>query len=151
MVLIVDEAPMLHGKKLKAMDRRFRDIRDNEDVMEGLPSLTCGDLRHILPVVRGGTRAKFVGACLKRSVLWQNVTVYNLKTMIWEQLSVEIQTLRCFQICCQEQAMERSLLIPRQMWYHWQSSEQQRRPTKNLFRKFFQALLKTFKMKHHCC
>ena len=73
---------MLHRKNLKAMDRTFQDIRDNEDVMEVLPSWTCGDLRHILPVVRGGTRAKFVGACLKRSVLWQNVTVYNLKTMI---------------------------------------------------------------------
>ena len=70
---------MLHRKNLEVMDRIFRDIRGNEDVMGGLLTLMCGDFRQILPVVRGGTTANVVDACLKRSELWQNVTIYNLK------------------------------------------------------------------------
>ena len=59
-----------------------------------LPTLMCGDLRQILPVVREGTRANVADACPNRSKLWQNVTIYNLKDN--NRLSVEIQALRCF-------------------------------------------------------
>ena len=88
-VLIVDEAPMLHRKNLEAMDRTFRDRRSNEDVIGSLPTLMCGDFRKmILPyVVRGVTRANVVDACLKRSELWQNVTIYNLKDNMRAALS----------------------------------------------------------------
>ena len=73
--------------KTEAMDRTFRDRRGNEDVMGGLPTLMCGDFRQILPVLRGGTRANVVDECLKRSELWQNVTIYNLKDNIRAALS----------------------------------------------------------------
>ena len=66
-LLIVDEAPKLHRKNLEAIDRTFRDIRGNEDVMWGLPTFTSGDLRQILPVVRLRTRGSVADACLKRS------------------------------------------------------------------------------------
>ena len=48
--------------------------------MGGLLTLLCGDFRQILPVIRQGTRANIVDACLKPSSLWRLVQQYRLTT-----------------------------------------------------------------------
>ena len=48
--------------------------------MGGLLTLLCGDFRQILPVIRQGTRANIVDACLKSSSLWRLVQQYRLTT-----------------------------------------------------------------------
>ena len=48
--------------------------------MDGLLTLLCGDFRQILPVIRQGTRANIVDACLKSSSLWRLVQQYRLTT-----------------------------------------------------------------------
>ena len=42
--------------------------------------LLCGDFRQILPVIQGGTRGNIVDSCLKKSFLWEHVTVKHLHT-----------------------------------------------------------------------
>ena len=48
--------------------------------MGGLLTLLCGNFRQILPVIRQGTRANIVDACLKSSSLWRLVQQYRLTT-----------------------------------------------------------------------
>jgi len=42
--------------------------------------LLCGDFRQILPVIPRGARGNIVDACLKKSYLWDSVTVKHLHT-----------------------------------------------------------------------
>ena len=42
--------------------------------------MICGDFRQILPVIRSGTKAKFINACIEKSYLWQEVKHLNLTT-----------------------------------------------------------------------
>ena len=79
-VLIVDEATLLHRKVIEAIDTTLKDIRSSSEVMGGLLTLLCGDFLQILPVIRQGTRANIVDACLKSSSLWRLVQQYRLTT-----------------------------------------------------------------------
>ena len=68
-----DEAPMQHRHTFEAVDRTFKDIRNDPRPFGGVVFCFCGDFRQILPVVPRGTRGQIVSACLKRSPLWQHV------------------------------------------------------------------------------
>jgi len=64
-----DEAPMQHRHTFEAVDRTFKDIRNDPRPFGGVVFCFCGDFRQILPVVPKGTRGQIVSACLKRSSL----------------------------------------------------------------------------------
>lgn len=48
-----------------------------------------GDFRQVLPVVPKGSRAQIVGASLKKSVLWQDITVLQLTENMRAQILSE--------------------------------------------------------------
>ena len=79
-LLVWDEAGMIDRRAVEAVDRSLRDIRETDAPFGGLLTLFAGDWRQILPVVRGGARHQVVRACLKSSILWQDVTCLTLHT-----------------------------------------------------------------------
>jgi hypothetical protein len=81
-----DEAPMAHRDTFRVLDALLRDVMHSVDpAYEGVPFggktvVLSGDWRQVLPVVRRGTRAAIVNACLKRSPLWRHFRVMTLRT-----------------------------------------------------------------------
>ena len=65
---------MGHKHVFKPIDRTMQDIRKKSSPFGGLTVLLAGDWRHILPVVRHGSRPDIVDATLESSYLWQIVT-----------------------------------------------------------------------------
>lgn len=94
-LVIWDEALMTHRRCFEALDRSFRDILslDNPSVATlpfgGKTIVLGGDLRQILPVIEGGSRAQIVDAAIVNSPLWCFVTV--LKLTINMRLSTELE------------------------------------------------------------
>ena len=78
-LLMIDEATMLDGWMLEAMDRTLRDIlRKPDDPFGGKTLVLAGDFRQCLPVVPGATRAGTVKHCINQSELWGLFTVLKL-------------------------------------------------------------------------
>ena len=70
---------MAHKYALEAVDRMLRDIVNDRKPMGGITLLLSGDFRQILPVVRRGTKADHINACLKTSILWKYIEKLTLK------------------------------------------------------------------------
>lgn len=79
-LLVIDEVSMADRRILEAVDRSMKDIRKNDRTFGGITVVLAGDWRQILPVVRNGSRAEIVNACIKSSPLWSNVKVMKLTT-----------------------------------------------------------------------
>ncbi|KAG0580812.1 hypothetical protein KC19_4G201500 [Ceratodon purpureus] len=62
----------------QAVDRSLRDIRDSNSPFGGVTVVFGGDFQQILPVIPRGSRPQIVGACLRRSIIWQHVRILNL-------------------------------------------------------------------------
>ncbi|KAG0586650.1 hypothetical protein KC19_2G106400, partial [Ceratodon purpureus] len=77
-LIIWDEVPMQHRHCAEAVDRSLRDIRDSNSPFGGVTVVFGGDFRLILPVIPRGSRPQIVGACLRRSTIWQHVRILNL-------------------------------------------------------------------------
>ncbi|KAG0610723.1 hypothetical protein M758_7G086700 [Ceratodon purpureus] len=77
-LIIWDEVPMQHGHCAEAVDRSLRDIRDSNSPFGGVTVVFGGDFCQILPVIPRGSRPQIVGACLRRSTIWQHVRMMNL-------------------------------------------------------------------------
>ncbi|KAG0588920.1 hypothetical protein KC19_2G278400 [Ceratodon purpureus] len=77
-LIIWDEVPMQHRHCAEAVDRSLRDIRDSNSPFGGVTLVFGGDFRQILPVIPRGSRPQIVGACLRRSTIWQHVRIMNL-------------------------------------------------------------------------
>lgn len=86
-LLIVDEVTMANRKVYEAVERTFKDIRENQRTFGGITVIFSGDWRQILPVVRRGSRPEIIDACLKTSPLWQEFTIMNLIINMRVQLS----------------------------------------------------------------
>ena len=71
---------MSHKGAFEAVDKTLRDLHKNDRVMGGVTVLLAGDFRQILPVVPRGTMADEMSACLKNSVLWQDIQCLKLTT-----------------------------------------------------------------------
>ena len=78
--IVVDEATMLNKAVFEALDRTLKDIRSTNEIMGGISVMLCGDFRQILPVIRYGTRANIINACIKKSYLWKEVRHLKLTT-----------------------------------------------------------------------
>ena len=77
--IVWDECTMAHKYALEAVDRMLRDIVNYRKPMGGITLLLSGDFRQILPVVRRGTKADHINACLKTSILWKYIDKLTLK------------------------------------------------------------------------
>jgi hypothetical protein len=78
-LIVWDEAPMTHRYVLEALDRTLRDLTGSDGPVGGKPILLGGDFRQVLPVVKMGSRAQIVAACIKRSPLWAHFRVFHLR------------------------------------------------------------------------
>ncbi|XP_074109291.1 ATP-dependent DNA helicase PIF1-like [Cotesia typhae] len=58
----------------------MKDIRNDQREMGGITLVLAGDFRQTLPVVKRGTRADEVNACLKSSNLWPKFDLLSLST-----------------------------------------------------------------------
>ena len=55
---------MQHKYCFEAVHRMLMDVRSNDALFGGVPTIFGGDFAQILPVVPRGSRADIVGACL---------------------------------------------------------------------------------------
>ncbi|CAN0273274.1 unnamed protein product, partial [Scytosiphon promiscuus] len=74
-----DEAPMTHRHGHEAVERCLRDVMGNDLPWGGKIVVMGGDFRQILPVVRRGSRAQVVSACVNQSALWRGVRLLQLR------------------------------------------------------------------------
>ena len=94
-IIIWDEIVMCHRHCIECVDRTLRDITEVEMPFGGKIVLFAGDFRQILPVVRGGSRAQIVNACMKSSPLYRNIKLVELtENMRLEALRQDPQASR---------------------------------------------------------
>lgn len=78
-ILFWDEISMIHRYAVEAVNTSFKDIRNNGQIMGDMLVVLAGDFRQTLPLVRRGTMADEIGACLKSSKLWKSINCFELK------------------------------------------------------------------------
>ncbi|XP_066920592.1 ATP-dependent DNA helicase pif1-like [Clytia hemisphaerica] len=79
-IFIFDEASMISKYALEAIDRMLRDISNSDVAFAGKVLLLGGDFRQTLPVVKRGTAAQVVEACITISYIWALVRTFYLHT-----------------------------------------------------------------------
>ncbi|XP_071913922.1 uncharacterized protein [Coffea arabica] len=72
-LIIWDEAPMAKKAAIEALDDLLRDLMNSEEIFGGKVVVLGGDFRQTLPVVRKGTKAEMINACLINSPLWHKL------------------------------------------------------------------------------
>ena len=77
--IVWDECTMAHKYALEAVDSMLRDIVNDRKPMGGIKLLLSVDFRQMLTVVRRGTKADHINACLKTSILWKYIEKLTLK------------------------------------------------------------------------
>jgi hypothetical protein len=83
-LIIWDEAPMMHRRAFKVVDRTLHDLMHLDDaqatkkIFGGKTVVLGGDFQQILFVVPKGGREDIVSALLLQSHLWQHVTIFRL-------------------------------------------------------------------------
>ena len=83
-ILIWDKCSIAHRYIIEAVDRSFKDIMRPMNLeahtrpFGGKLMLFDGDFRQVLPIVKLGSRASIVNACVNRSTLWTHVKVLRL-------------------------------------------------------------------------
>ncbi|KAI5411382.1 hypothetical protein KIW84_056460 [Lathyrus oleraceus] len=75
-----DEAPMTNKNCLEALDRSLQDICSNNAPFGGKVLIRGGGgFRQVLPVVRKGTKAQMISACIVQSHLWNHTKILRLR------------------------------------------------------------------------
>lgn len=69
---------MQYKHYFKAVDRYLQDICNYDLLFGGIPILLGGDFAQILPVIKRGSRATIVSACLHASPIWGRLEVLTL-------------------------------------------------------------------------
>ncbi|XP_050878716.1 uncharacterized protein LOC127082519 [Lathyrus oleraceus] len=77
--IIWDEAPMTNKNCLEALDRSLQDICSNNAPFGGKVLFMGGDFRQVLLVVRKGTKAQMISACIIQSHLWNHTKILSLR------------------------------------------------------------------------
>ena len=70
---------MQHKYCFEAVHRMLIDIRSDDALFGGVPTIFGGDFAQILPVVPRGSRADIVDAYLQHSFLWPSLRVLSLR------------------------------------------------------------------------
>ncbi|XP_050878223.1 ATP-dependent DNA helicase RRM3-like [Lathyrus oleraceus] len=78
-VIVWDEAPMTNKNCLEVLDRSSQDICSNSAPFGGKVLIMGGDFRQVLPVVRKGTKAQMISACIVQSHLWDHTKILRLR------------------------------------------------------------------------
>jgi hypothetical protein len=78
-LIIWDEVAMTKRQAVEALDRSLQDITGCRSHFGGKVIVFGGDFRQVLPVVRRGTRAQIVNACLQKSYLWKDIKQIKLQ------------------------------------------------------------------------
>jgi hypothetical protein len=86
-LFVCDEVTSAPRYCFEAVDRSFQDLREDRRPFGGMTTVLCGDWRQILPVVRRGSPADILDACLKSSRLWRHVQVEHLRRNMRVELS----------------------------------------------------------------
>ena len=77
-LIIWDEITMAHQHLIEALDTRLQDITNNDNAFGGKIIVFAGDFQQTLPIVKHGSRAQIVNACLKRSHIWNaNIEIHH--------------------------------------------------------------------------
>ncbi|GBP29928.1 hypothetical protein EVAR_18408_1 [Eumeta japonica] len=71
---------MAQRKSLEALNRTLQDLHDKTNVMGGVLLMLSGDFRQTPPVISKSTLADEISACLKKSVIWEQVKIIKLTT-----------------------------------------------------------------------
>lgn len=78
-LIIWDEVPMQYRYCFEAVHRMLADVHSNTQApFGGVPVILGGNFAQILPVVKRGTRADVVAACLRQS-LWPSLRILSLR------------------------------------------------------------------------
>jgi len=72
-LLIWDECSMQHRFAFEAVDRTLQDVRNTTSLFGNITTVLGGDFLQILPVVKRGTKADIIHACLMQSPLWTQI------------------------------------------------------------------------------
>jgi len=64
---------MQHRHCFEAVHRTLCDLRNNDHLFGGVPTVFGGDFAQILPVVKRGRRSDTVGATLRQSEIWSKI------------------------------------------------------------------------------
>ncbi|XP_036361064.1 uncharacterized protein LOC118764397 [Octopus sinensis] len=91
-LFIWDEATMSNKAMFEALDRTLQDFRRNTRIMGGVTFLMARDFRQTLLVVRAGTRADEVNACIKHSYVWHSVISRHLETNMRVHLRGDVES-----------------------------------------------------------
>nr|XP_043620138.1 uncharacterized protein LOC122591985 [Erigeron canadensis] len=78
-LIIWDEAPMAKRTAIEALDDLLQDLMDSKELFGGKVVVLGGDFRQTLPVVRKGTKAETIAACLTKSPLWPSLHILRLE------------------------------------------------------------------------
>lgn len=79
-IIFWDEISMMHRNAIEAVNTTLKDIRNSDESMGGILMILAGDFRQTLPIVKRGTMADEIDACIKSSNLWGNIDCFQLKT-----------------------------------------------------------------------
>ncbi|XP_050895897.1 ATP-dependent DNA helicase PIF1-like [Lathyrus oleraceus] len=77
--IIWDETPMTNKNYLEALDRSLQDICSNNAQFGGKVLIMGGDFCQVLPVLRKGTKAQMISACIIQSHLWNHTKILHLR------------------------------------------------------------------------
>ena len=77
-LIVWDEVMATHRYILECVDRSMQDIRQSQLPFGNCVILCGGDSRQILPVVRHGSEADIINACINSSPLWPHFVQRNL-------------------------------------------------------------------------
>ncbi|PAV76155.1 hypothetical protein WR25_25064 [Diploscapter pachys] len=78
-VFIVDEISMVPKFALEIIDRKLKELMDNDLIFGGKVFIIGGDFRQILPVKKKAGRNELVNLSVVQSKLWKNFRVFRLK------------------------------------------------------------------------
>ena len=72
-IIIWDEAPSINKAIFECVDRSFRAIMNNDNVFGGKLIVFGGDFKQTLPIIKNGSYADTINACLHTSYLWPHL------------------------------------------------------------------------------
>jgi len=74
-LVVWDEAPMMHRLGINAVDKLFREVKQNESTFGGITVVFMGDWRQTLPVVPLSSKEQKLAATMLFAECWKSVEV----------------------------------------------------------------------------
>ena len=76
--ILWDEIVPQRRDAIEALDRTFRDLRDNNEPFGGVTLIIGGDFQQTLPVIPKGSPEQILDAMVTRSYLWNDIDIIHL-------------------------------------------------------------------------